>query len=165
MKIIEGVRKHAAEQGIAEAQALKKGWKKSPASSWRRETRFTRRREWTVHRHCPVSVKADQKKGSEKSSLAPLERISDNCASRHACTRGSPARQRRMNSVINRLVARSLTFQWLASTVSAPAMRKARRNDIRPSPIFTSPRAKSNCYPGAGIVVPKGCYPLALVFG
>jgi len=27
------------------------------------------------------------------------------------------------------------------------------------------PCAKSNCYPGTGIVVPKGCYPMALVFG
>ena len=49
-----------------------------------------------------------------------------------------------MNSVINRLVASSLTFQWLASTVSAPAMRKARRNDITPSPIFTSPVPESH---------------------
>jgi hypothetical protein len=24
-----------------------------------------------------------------------------------------------------------------------------------------SPCAKSNCYPGTGIVVPKGCYPMA----
>jgi hypothetical protein len=57
----------------------------------------------------------------------------------HAFARGSLERQRRMNSVINWLVALSLTFQWLASTVCAPAMRKARRNDITPSPIFTSP--------------------------
>jgi hypothetical protein len=28
-----------------------------------------------------------------------------------------------------------------------------------------SPCAKSNCYPRAGIVVPKGCYPMALVSG
>jgi hypothetical protein len=28
-----------------------------------------------------------------------------------------------------------------------------------------APCAKSNCYPGTGIVVPKGCYPMALVFG
>jgi hypothetical protein len=33
----------------------------------------------------------------------------------------------------------SFTGQWLASTVCAPAMRKARRKDITPSPIFTSP--------------------------
>ena len=44
-----------------------------------------------------------------------------------------------MNSVINRPVAASFTCQWLASTLSAPAMVKAGRNDIRPSPIFTSP--------------------------
>ena len=44
-----------------------------------------------------------------------------------------------MNSVINWLVAGSLTFQWLASTVCAPAMRKARRNNITLSPIFSSP--------------------------
>jgi hypothetical protein len=44
-----------------------------------------------------------------------------------------------MNSVINWLVALSLTLQWLASTVCAPAIRKARRKDITPSPIFTSP--------------------------
>src|SRR4026208_1328878 len=57
--------------------------------------------------------KADQKKGFEKS----FERKRVNCASRHACTRCSPARHRRINSVINALVAVSLTFQWLASTV------------------------------------------------
>ena len=28
-----------------------------------------------------------------------------------------------------------------------------------------APCAKSNCYPRVGIVVPKGCYPMALVFG
>ena len=44
-----------------------------------------------------------------------------------------------MNPDINRPVAWSLTFQWLARTVSAPAMQKARRSDITPSPIFTSP--------------------------
>src|SRR5438067_10651512 len=65
------------------------------------------------HLHCPVRVKADQKKGFEKS----LDRNRFNCASRHACTRCSPARHRRTNSVINALVAVSLTFQWLASTV------------------------------------------------
>ena len=27
-----------------------------------------------------------------------------------------------------------------------------------------SPCAKSNCYPRVGIVVPKGCYPMAFVF-
>jgi hypothetical protein len=37
-----------------------------------------------------------------------------------------------MNFVINRLVASSFTFQWLARTVSAPAMRKARPQDITP---------------------------------
>jgi hypothetical protein len=60
-----------------------------------------------LHLHCPVRVKADQKKGFEKS----FERKRVNCASRHAFARDSPARQRRMNSVINRLVALSLTFQ------------------------------------------------------
>ena len=40
---------------------------------------------------------------------------------------------------LNWLVALSLTFQWLASTVCAPAMRKAYRNDNTPSPISTSP--------------------------
>jgi hypothetical protein len=44
-----------------------------------------------------------------------------------------------MNSVINWLVALSLTGQWLANAVSALAMRNARRNDITPSPICTSP--------------------------
>jgi hypothetical protein len=88
-----------------------------------------------IHRHWPVRVKAAQKYGFEYS----FDRSKDNCASRHAFARGSPERQRRMNSVINWLVALSLTFQWLASTVCAPAMRKARRNDITPSPIFTSP--------------------------
>src|ERR1035441_1486715 len=74
-----------------------------------------------IHRHWPVRVKAAQKKGFWNSS----EWSRDNCASRQAFARGSPERQRRMNSVINWLVALSLTFQWLASTVCAPAMRKA----------------------------------------
>src|SRR5207248_2533500 len=87
------------------------------------------------HRHSPVSVKAAQKNGFEKS----LECNRVNCASRHACTRSSPELQRRTNSIISSLVALSLTFYWLASTVSAPAMRKARRKDITPSPILTSP--------------------------
>jgi hypothetical protein len=82
-------------------------------------------------------VNAAQKQGLEKSF--DFERNRDNCASRHAFARGSPACHRRINSVINWLVALSLTFQWLASTVCAPAMRKARRKDITPSPIFTSP--------------------------
>jgi hypothetical protein len=68
-----------------------------------------------------------------------LEWSRDNCASRQAFARGSPERQRQMNSVINWLVALPLTFQWLASTVCAPAIRNARRKDITPSPIFTSP--------------------------
>src|SRR6266496_377229 len=93
-----------------------------------------------LHRHCPVSVKADQKKGFEKS----FERKRVNCASRHAFARDSPARQRCTNSVINALVALSLTFQWLASTVSAPAMRKARSKDITPSPFLTSPEPESH---------------------
>jgi hypothetical protein len=33
-----------------------------------------------------------------------------------------------------------------------------RRNPV------SSPCAKSNCYPRVGIVVPKGCYPMAFVF-
>jgi hypothetical protein len=92
------------------------------------------------HRQSPVSVKADQKNGFEKSS----ERNKLNCASRHACARCSPARHRRTNSVINALVALSFTFQWLASTVSAPAMRKARSKDITPSPFLTSPEPESH---------------------
>ena len=44
-----------------------------------------------------------------------------------------------MNSVINWRVALSFTGQWLAYNVCAPAMRKARRNGITPSPICTSP--------------------------
>ena len=44
-----------------------------------------------------------------------------------------------MNSVINWLVALSLTFQWLARTLSALAILNARRKDITPSPIRTSP--------------------------
>ena len=62
-------------------------------------------------RHCPVSVKAAQKYGSEKSSFAPFDPSKDNCAPRQAVARDSPARQRRMNSVINWVVARSLTGQ------------------------------------------------------
>ena len=45
MKITEGARKYAAQKGISDETALKKGWKKSRASSWKRETRFTRRCE------------------------------------------------------------------------------------------------------------------------
>ena len=44
MKITEDVRKYAAEQGIAEEEALKKGMR-SRRSSWRKARRFTRRRE------------------------------------------------------------------------------------------------------------------------
>jgi hypothetical protein len=40
-----------------------------------------------------------------------FERNKDNCAFRQAFARGSPARHRRMNSVINWLVALSLTCQ------------------------------------------------------
>src|ERR1017187_3932135 len=50
-----------------------------------------------IHRHWPVRVKAAQKKGFWNSS----EWSRDNCASRQAFVRGSPERQRRMNSVIN----------------------------------------------------------------
>ena len=74
-----------------------------------------------LHCHWPVRVKAAQKYGFENSSL----RSRDNCASRQAFARGSPERQPRMNSVVNRLVALSFTGQWLASTVCAPAIRKA----------------------------------------
>jgi len=45
-----------------------------------------------------------------------------------------------MKSVINWQVALSLTFQWLASTVCAPAMRKARRNDITHPALATTRR-------------------------
>ena len=92
------------------------------------------------YRHSPVRVKADRKNGSEKS----FECNRFNCASRHACGRCSPARHRRTNSVINALVDLSFTFQWLASTVSAPAMRKARSKDITPSPFLTSPEPESH---------------------
>ena len=44
MKITEDVRKYAAEQGIAEEEALKKAWKKNPRSSWKKARRFTRKR-------------------------------------------------------------------------------------------------------------------------
>jgi len=57
----------------------------------------------TAYRHWSVSVKAPQKNGVKES----LDRSGDNCASRHAFARGSPARQRRMNSDINWLVALS----------------------------------------------------------
>lgn len=65
------------------------------------------KRDCLNYRHCPVSVKAAQKYGFEKSG----DRSNDNCACRHASPRGSPACQRRMNSVISRAVARSFTFQ------------------------------------------------------
>ena len=45
MKITEDVRKYAAEQGIAEEEALKRGMEKSRRSSWKGARRFTRRRE------------------------------------------------------------------------------------------------------------------------
>jgi len=45
MNITEDVREHAAEQGIAEEEALKKEWKKSPASSPRKAASFTRKSE------------------------------------------------------------------------------------------------------------------------
>jgi hypothetical protein len=60
--------------------------------------------------HWPVGVKAAPKKGF----LHSLEWSRDHCASRQAFARGSPECQRRMNSVINWLLAISLTFQWLA---------------------------------------------------
>jgi hypothetical protein len=50
-----------------------------------------------IQRHWPVRVKAAQKYGFENS----FERSKDNCASRQAFARGSPERQRRMDSVIN----------------------------------------------------------------
>jgi hypothetical protein len=59
-----------------------------------------------AYRHWPVRVKAAQKKEFWNS----LEWSRDNYASRQPFARGSPERQRRMNSVINRLVALSLTL-------------------------------------------------------
>jgi len=44
MKITEDVRQYAAEQGTAEEKALKKGWKKSLASSRKKGASFTPRR-------------------------------------------------------------------------------------------------------------------------
>jgi len=87
--------------------------------------------------HWPVSVKAAQKYGLANS----FESRRDNCASRHALARGSPARQRRINSVINLLVALSLTFQWLASTVCAPAMRKAQPSLARTNALAVTKRS------------------------
>ncbi len=51
MKITEDVRKYAAEQGIAEEEALEQAWRRSRRSSWRRARRFTRRRDvvWVAH--------------------------------------------------------------------------------------------------------------------
>ena len=43
MKITEDVRKYAAEQGIAEEEALKKGMEENPKSLPRRAASFTRR--------------------------------------------------------------------------------------------------------------------------
>jgi len=45
MKITEDVRKYAAEQGIAEEEALKKGMEPSQRNSWKKARKFTRRRE------------------------------------------------------------------------------------------------------------------------
>src|ERR1035438_5547470 len=50
-----------------------------------------------IHRRWPVRVKAAQKHGFEYS----FECSRDNCAFRQASARGSPERQRRLNSVIN----------------------------------------------------------------
>jgi phosphomethylpyrimidine synthase len=44
MKITEDVRKYAAEQGIAEEEALKRGWKRSRWSSWKRVQNSMQRR-------------------------------------------------------------------------------------------------------------------------
>src|SRR6516162_9113018 len=56
--------------------------------------------------HCPVRVNAAQKKGFEKS----FECNRVNCALCQALARDSPARKRRMNSVISSLVALFLAF-------------------------------------------------------
>ena len=45
MKTTKDVRKYAAEQGIAEEEALKKGWKKSPKSLPKKEMSFMRKRD------------------------------------------------------------------------------------------------------------------------
>ena len=45
MKTTEDLRKYAEEQGIAEEEALKKGWKKKPKSLPKMEMRFTRKHE------------------------------------------------------------------------------------------------------------------------
>ena len=37
--------------------------------------------------------------------------------------------------------------------------------DAQTMQIHHAPCAKSNCYPRVGIVVPKGCYPVAFVLG
>jgi hypothetical protein len=44
-------------------------------------------------------------------------------------------------------------------------LRRVVASPERWSKILGPPRAKSNCYPGGGIVVPKGCYPMAFVLG
>jgi phosphomethylpyrimidine synthase len=49
MKITEDVRKYAAEQGIAEEEALKKGMEEKSKEFVERARRFTRRRELHVH--------------------------------------------------------------------------------------------------------------------
>ena len=50
MKITEDVRKYAAEQGVAEAEALqRKGWRKSRKSLWRKARRFTPGLERAIH--------------------------------------------------------------------------------------------------------------------
>src|ERR1039458_7351962 len=90
-----------------------------------------------IHRHWPVRVKAAQKYGFEYS----FECSKDNCASRQAFARGSPERQRRMNSVINWLVALSLTFQWLASTVCTPSRRKAHPSVARTNALAVTKRS------------------------
>ena len=62
-----------------------------------------------------------------------------------------------------RNIRRVVSGETLASIVEQ--MQRSERDLKNIQDILAAPCAKSNCYPGTGIVVPKGCYPMALVFG
>jgi hypothetical protein len=87
---------------------------------------------WTKTQWEAATAQGGSRRGDggrkEVTQFAPFPGRNLACSSRQALAQGSPERQRRMNSVINWLVALALTFQWLASTVCAPAMRMARRH-------------------------------------
>jgi hypothetical protein len=59
----------AAEQGLAEEKALKKGMQKNPASSRRRAASFTRRRDFQVF--LPATQALENLKTKNQLTIAP----------------------------------------------------------------------------------------------